>query len=87
MACGIPVIGNSGVGDMASLIERYQVGVVIEDGSQHAIDEALEKLDILYQDKSLSQRCRDAAEDYFSADKGAERYRQIYRSITSHEKR
>ncbi|WP_298973482.1 glycosyltransferase [uncultured Psychrobacter sp.] len=87
LACGIPVIGNSGVGDMASLIERYQVGVVIENGSQHAIDEALEKLDILYQDKDLSQRCRDAAEDYFSADKGAERYRQIYRNITSHEKR
>ena len=27
LACGIPVIGNRGVGDMASLIEKYQVGI------------------------------------------------------------
>ena len=81
LACGIPVIGNRGVGDMASLIEKYQVGVVIEDGSQESIDDSLEKLDILYQDKNLSRRCRDAAEEYFSADKGAEKYRKIYREL------
>lgn len=83
LACGIPVIGNRGVGDMASLIEKYQVGVVIEDGSQDSIDQALDNLDELYQDKELSKRCRYAAEEYFSADKGAEKYRKIYKDIIS----
>ena len=83
LACGIPVIGNRGVGDMASLIEKYQVGVVIEDGSQDSIDQALDNLDELYQDKELSKRCRYAAEEYFSADKGAEKYRKVYKAITS----
>lgn len=83
LACGIPVIGNRGVGDMADLIECYKVGVVIEDGSQISIDNALDCLDELYKDEELSKRCRYAAEDYFSADKGAEKYRRIYKAITS----
>ena len=82
LACGIPVIGNRGVGDMASLIEEYQVGVVTEDGSQESIDQVLDNLDELYQDKELSKRCRYAAEEYFSADKGAEKYRKVYKAIT-----
>lgn len=81
LACGIPVIGNRGVGDMADLIERYKVGVVIEDGSQISIDNALASLDVLYQDKDLATRCRNAAETYFSADSGAEKYRKIYHQI------
>lgn len=83
LACGIPVIGNRGVGDMSDLIERYKVGVVIEDGSQEAINQALLDLDKLYEDTDLAARCRDAAELYFSADKGAEKYRHIYREITT----
>ena len=86
LACGIPVIGNRGVGDMADLIERYKVGIVIEDGSQISIDNALVSLDELYEDDQLSKRCRYAAEDYFSADKGAEKYRSIYKAITSLQK-
>lgn len=85
LACGIPIIGNRGVGDMADLIERYRVGVVIEDGSQTSIDNALASLDILYQDNGLAARCRNAAEAYFSADSGAEKYRRIYKSIISHD--
>ena len=83
LACGIPVIGNRGVGDMADLIEHYKVGVVIEDGSQASIDNALASLDVLYQDEDLATRCRSAAKAYFSADSGAEKYRKIYKSITT----
>jgi len=82
LACGIPVIGNRGVGDMADLIERYKVGVVIENGNIASIENALDQLDILYEDSNLRKRCRLAAEDYFSADKGAEKYKQIYSKVT-----
>lgn len=81
LACGIPVIGNRGVGDMADLIEKYQVGVVIENGSVDSLNTALVQLDILLQESDLKTRCREAAEDYFSADKGAKKYRNIYMGL------
>ncbi|HIE83093.1 MAG TPA: glycosyltransferase [Dehalococcoidia bacterium] len=81
LACGIPVIGNRGVGDMADLIERYSVGVVVDDGQKASIAQALIDLDELYEDDGLQLRCRRAAEDYFSADTGAEKYRSIYTTL------
>jgi len=81
LACGIPVIGNRGVGDMADLIEKYKVGVVIENGEIGSLERALGQLDDLLKDKELPLRCRAAAEEYFSADKGAEIYRKIYKRI------
>jgi glycosyltransferase involved in cell wall biosynthesis len=85
LACGIPVIGNRGVGDMADLIEHYNVGVVLENGDKTSIKDAIIKLDALLNDEALASRCRLAAEEYFSADNGAENYRCIYRVITSNE--
>jgi glycosyltransferase involved in cell wall biosynthesis len=82
LACGIPIIGNRGVGDMADLIERYNVGVVIENGEVTSIEKALKQLDELIGDEDLTSRCRLAAEEYFSADKGAESYRKIYQALT-----
>ena len=78
LSCGIPVIGNRGVGDMADLIEKYNVGVVIEDGSDSSLATGMSKMMDLLSDETLSQRCRAAAEDYFSADRGAQKYQAIY---------
>lgn len=78
LSCGIPVIGNRGVGDMADLIEKYNVGVVIEDGSDSSLTTGISKMMDLLSDETLSQRCRAAAEDYFSADRGAQTFQTIY---------
>lgn len=78
LACGIPVIGNRGVGDMADLIEKYDVGVVVEDGSKLSLENGYRKILDMLSDPDLQSRCRAAAEDYFSADGGAEKYKLIY---------
>ena len=83
LACGIPVVGNAGVGDMGLLIQRYDVGVVLEDGSAEAIASAVDHLYDCLQDTDLADRCCHAASDYFSADIGAARYRDLYRSISA----
>lgn len=81
LACGIPVIGNRGVGDMAGLIEKYDVGVVVEDGSKLSLESGHKKILNMLSDPDLQNRCRAAAEDYFSADGGAEKYNSVYKRI------
>lgn len=83
LACGIPVLGNDGVGDVANIIRRYKVGVVIPDGSTESLLKGKADMDDLLKDQGLYQRCIHAANEYFSADAGAEKYRKIYKSITS----
>ncbi|MFU8831783.1 MAG: hypothetical protein ACNA7J_06455, partial [Wenzhouxiangella sp.] len=82
LATGVPVVGNIGAGDFGQLIGRYSVGVVIDDvHDEKSLAESAQHLLAIYDDIVDSQRCRKAAEDYFSADKGAERYRAIYKEM------
>lgn len=84
LAVGVPVVGNTGIGDLGSLIERYQVGVVVENARDTAqLDAAAEALLKRYDETVASGACRHAAEDYFSADQGVKRYAAIYRRIVS----
>ncbi|MGC9418253.1 MAG: glycosyltransferase [Rhodovulum sp.] len=81
LGCGIPVVANEGVGDVAEIIRRYRVGVIARDGSDAAMDEAVAELDQLRKDPDLATRCRQAAEDVFSLERGTDAYRSLYRDI------
>jgi glycosyltransferase involved in cell wall biosynthesis len=81
LGCGLPVVANSGVGDVADIIHRYNVGVIVEEGTEAAMAAALEALDELWSDPDLSRRCRQAAEEVFSLEAGTEAYRRLYAEI------
>ncbi|MEW5425151.1 glycosyltransferase family 4 protein [Amorphus sp. 3PC139-8] len=81
LGCGVPVIANDGVGDVARIIRRYRVGVIVEDGSDAAMDKAVDELERLRQDPDLAARCRRAAEEVFSLHRGTEAYRALYDEI------
>jgi glycosyltransferase involved in cell wall biosynthesis len=81
LGCGLPVIANSGVGDVARIIERYRVGVLVSEGTQAAMRVALDELAVLQQDPELAQRCRTAAEEVFSLQSGTEAYQALYQKI------
>lgn len=81
LACGIPVVGNAGVGDMADLIKRYDVGVVLEDGSDAAIEKAVNELAEYLLRDSISDRCSSTASDYFSVTAGARKYDEAYQYV------
>lgn len=85
LACGLPIVVNSGVGDTTALTEADEVGVVIEDFSAESYRAALEKLDELLADgERLAEKCRQSARrrfDLFAV--AGERYRRIYRKIAA----
>jgi hypothetical protein len=42
---------------------------------------AVAELETLMRDPGLARRCRDAAEEWFSLEKGAARYDRLYRQV------
>ena len=84
LGCGVPVVANEGVGDVADIIRRYNVGVIAKDESEAAMTTALDELETLRSDPDLPSRCRKAAEEVFSLEAGTEAYRKIYADILGH---
>lgn len=81
LGCGIPVIANEGVGDVARILRRYRVGVIARDATDAAMEDAVRELAALRADPDLPSRCRRAAEEVFSLDRGTEVYRVLYDEI------
>jgi glycosyltransferase involved in cell wall biosynthesis len=78
LGCGVPCLGNAGVGDMAAILENEQVGVALGDFSESAMRDAIVRLLRLARDPGIQQRCRQVALKNFSLDMGAQRYADIY---------
>lgn len=81
LACGLPVIVNSGVGDYDEIVEKEKVGVIIREFSFNGYDHALDVLQKLFESRDLRNRCRRVAKKYLSLDVGIEKYQQIYQSL------
>ncbi len=79
LASGIPIITNRGVGDVAEMIEKNQVGAVIEDFTPHSYLKALKKVAEM---KDLNKKCRQTAEREFDLEKvGGAKYRLLYSKL------
>jgi hypothetical protein len=77
LACGRPVVVNRGLGDMDKFIEEFDAGVIL-DGSLENLEESATKLVDLVLDPETPARCRALAEKYFSMEKGAQKYLDLY---------
>lgn len=78
LSLGIPIIANKNVGDVEEIINKYNVGVVVESSSDKSIAEAVQKAVLLWNDNEVSQRCKLAAKDYYSLSKGVETLKSVY---------
>lgn len=86
LACGLPLISNSGVGDLDALIEGEKVGVILRGFAKENYLEALEKIEDLKRAENLAEHCRRVSSKYFDLLKiGGEGYRKIYRRLLSGE--
>ena len=83
LGCGIPCLGNAGVGDMAAVLEGDQVGIAIKAFDETAFTEGLQKLLQLAQDPATQARCIASAKHHFSLDEGVARYAAVYQTLTA----
>jgi glycosyltransferase involved in cell wall biosynthesis len=81
LGCGIPVLANSGVGDMDYIIEPEKVGVLLRSKDHAAKKKAVQELLPLCDDAQQRDRCVTAAHRLFSLETGSHRYREVYQSI------
>ncbi len=82
LACGLPVVINSGIGDTDSIVRDNNVGVVVEsfDGETY-LSAAVKIQGMVKEEKDIATRCYSVARDTFSLENGIEKYWQIYNKV------
>ena len=78
-AMGIPVICNSGVGDIEAQVNNLSGGIVIDSLSDEALDDLSSNLDKIINQGGI--RLRRASKEYFDLNIANERYKMIYNDI------
>lgn len=82
LSCGLPIITNSGIGDLDDYIKKYSVGAVVNDFNVEGYESAIRTvIDMLKDRGALSLRCRSLAVKEFSLASGIEKYKDIYGSM------
>lgn len=79
MAMGIPVITNSGVGDVKEIVNKYHGGYVLDDFTDKAFDAVVESM--LGSKSFDADEIRSGAKTFYSLEKAVEQYTAIYREI------
>ena len=76
---GIPLITNSGVGDVEEVVKKYNGGFVINDFSDEAFNAVIKQVAA---DKIFDrQNIRNGAIDFYALETAVERYRKLYENI------
>jgi len=79
LAMGIPVIANTGVGDVDSIVNDTRCGILIEDFGNKAFDKGIASIpEFLNADKSVFV---NAAKKYYSLENGVESYYKVYLKV------
>jgi len=81
LACGVPVIGNRGIGDLDALLGDGGAGCVLADFAPETRAQSFDHLQRLWQDPALAARCRALAERHFSLAEGCARYAAAYERL------
>jgi len=79
MAMGIPVIANSGVGDVAEIINRYHSGFVLDNFSDATFNSVAESI---YKGVNFNRdEIRNGAKDFYALERAIKSYVQVYGKI------
>jgi glycosyltransferase involved in cell wall biosynthesis len=79
LACGLPIIANTGVGDIDELISKNDVGKLVTHYDSRNYVDALESLNSL---NGVGNRCREVAVREFDLGPvGGARYRRLYSKL------
>lgn len=81
LACGLPVVASTGSGDTDDILSRNRVGIVVDEMTAPACRIAAAQLQELMKEDYISVRCRQAAEDHYSLDRGVEVQIKLYGEV------
>lgn len=81
LGCGVPCLGNAGVGDIQAILDGRDVGITLHRFDDATIAAAMMELTDLAGEPGIAQRCRGAALELFSLDKGVAEYRRVYAAL------
>jgi glycosyltransferase involved in cell wall biosynthesis len=81
MAMGIPVVTNSGVGDIDDIIIESNSGVLIHSFDELSYEKAITEL--LKAKTASPAVIREKAEHIYSLDRGVSKYLEVYNELTS----
>ena len=82
LGCGVPCLGNVGVGDMEQILEGRRVGIALRGFSPADMAEAVDRLLSLTGEPNLQVRCSQVARQLFSLESGVAAYRSIYQKLS-----
>jgi glycosyltransferase involved in cell wall biosynthesis len=85
LACGLPIVINSGIGDSDELVKESQAAISINDFNDREFDKAWSALQEVVNDPEIKAKARVAAESVFDLNTvGAERYAHLYEALLNH---
>jgi glycosyltransferase involved in cell wall biosynthesis len=79
LGMGIPVVCNSGVGDVERIVRDTQSGLLVDKFEDAEYDKVISQIDSLIQ--TPPEKLRAAAEKYYSLKEGVKRYSEVYKRI------
>jgi glycosyltransferase involved in cell wall biosynthesis len=81
LSCGIPCLGNAGIGDLEAILEGESVGIILREFTPDAEGAAVASLLALCDDPQIRTRCAAVASRTFDLHKGVASYDTIYRLL------
>jgi glycosyltransferase involved in cell wall biosynthesis len=81
LGCGVPCVGNRGVGDVEEILEGNHVGVALDGFSADDMNAAATRILALADDAATPAHCTETARRLFSLKIGVELYRSIYKDL------
>lgn len=81
LGMGIPVVCNSGVGDVERIVRDTQSGLLVDKFEDAEYDKVISQVDSLLQ--TTPEKLRTAAEKYYSLEEGVKKYLAVYNRLSS----
>lgn len=81
LACELPVIINSRIGDTDQIISENKTGVIINSFNRQEYSKKIKQLIKLKKDRAIGKKCRNVAKQEYDLKKGSDKYFEIYKRL------
>jgi glycosyltransferase involved in cell wall biosynthesis len=82
LACGLPLILNSGIGDSDALANEWKVGALVSEFTEDEYVRAVDRIEEMVREPAARAKTRSVAKELFDLETvGAERYAALYERV------